>query len=128
MAPSIVSLIGLTRASASIIPAAGRLPTRLRRRSAPVSHGGPLTSLCRNLFAIPRRRGGHERLDQPTRRFGHLVDSAVERVFVQFGWLVETADLPHELQRRGAYFVVSGRGLEIEQGFDVSAHVSHVFL
>ena len=51
-------------------------------------------------------------------------DRRREGGLVRLRGLGEAADLPHELQRRGAHLAVGDRRLEIEQGLDVSAHAA----
>ena len=52
-----------------------------------------------------------------------LVDGCVEGGFVGLGGLVEAADLPDELERGVAHLLVGHGGIEVEEVFDVSAHV-----
>src|SRR5437016_2104135 len=82
----------------------------------------PLARLAGFFLAVFRWRMDLERYDEARGRRRHLVDRAVERVFVVAGWLGGAAQLADELQRRSADFV-SGRGrLEVGECFDVPAH------
>src|SRR6185312_5319747 len=51
-----------------------------------------------------------------------LFDRRVERRLIGLRGRVEAGQLAHELQGRGADFVVGRRRVEIEQGLDVAAH------
>ena len=57
------------------------------------------------------------------RSVSDIIDGAIERCFVCLGRLRETAQLPDELKRRRANFVVRGRWTEVVKYFDGSAHV-----
>jgi hypothetical protein len=52
-----------------------------------------------------------------------LLDSKIERRFVDLGWSVEAAELAHELQGGCTDLIILGWRLEVEQRFDVSAHI-----
>src|SRR5690349_18689853 len=84
----------------------GRALPRLRRLFVPV-------------FRWRRRDQGVEQRPGGPR---HVVDRAIEGGLVREGRLVEAADLPNELEGRGAYFLVRRGGREIEERLDVSAH------
>jgi hypothetical protein len=49
-----------------------------------------------------------------SRNAGYIVDCRQERGFVRLGRLVKAADFSHELQGRGADFVVSDGRIEVE--------------
>jgi hypothetical protein len=68
---------------------------------------------------IPARDGGIERA---ARHVGDVLYGAIERCRVDLRRLGETAQLAHELKRCCPHFVLSGRGIEVEESFDVSAH------
>jgi hypothetical protein len=57
------------------------------------------------------------------RRLRHFIDCLAECRFIGTRGLGETAQLAHELQRRGADFVLGRRRLEIEQRADIAAHL-----
>src|SRR5690348_13288338 len=52
----------------------------------------------------------------------HVVDGAVERRLVHLRRPVEAGELAHELERRGAHFVVRRRRLEVVESFYVPTH------
>ena len=85
-------------------------------------HGARLSFGC---FFLPvlRRRGRFERIEQPSRDVGDIVDGGVKGGFVGLGWFGKAADLADKLQRSGPDLVSSGRGCEVEEGSDVSTHV-----
>ncbi len=76
-----------------------------------------------DFLAAFRRRVGDQRVDQLARDDRDAVDRAVERVLVRLRRLGGPAQLPHELQRRGANLLVGRRRIEVEQLLDVSAHI-----
>jgi hypothetical protein len=51
-----------------------------------------------------------------------IIDSTVESCLVCLGRLGETAQLPDELKRRSANFIVRGRWTEVVKCFDGSTH------
>jgi hypothetical protein len=63
-----------------------------------------------------------ERAKQTGRGTRYLVDGSVERRFVCFGRLGETADLSHELKRSRPNILGAHRRLEIEERLYISAH------
>src|SRR5690242_19754656 len=52
----------------------------------------------------------------------HVLDGAVKRDLVRLRRPVEAGELAHELERRGAHFVVRRRRLEIVESFYIPAH------
>ena len=71
-------------------------------------------------FAIARRRGRDERIQQFVRRLGHLFNRAIERFLVGFRRLGEPAELPDKLQRRRMDLFISRGRFEVVQRFDIS--------
>src|SRR4051794_14189850 len=93
-----------------------------RSASEPLSRAG---FRPRRLFlAVLRRRGRLQRTEQPVRDASDLIDSRIERGLVRPRRLVEAADLPDELQRRGEDLLLRHRGLKVKQRPDVSAHLA----
>jgi hypothetical protein len=81
-----------------------------------------LARLLHLLDAILRRRRRLIRLDQAPRGRRHLVDRTLERGLVRARGPRRSAELAHELQRRGADLVLGGGGLEVRERSDVAAH------
>ena len=98
-----------------------RLPRPALRRGAEALLGSRVRAGGLAL-AVTRRRGCHERVDQPPRRRGDLVDGALEGLLVGPRRLRRAADLAHELQRRLAHLLVGRRRLEVVERLDVAAH------
>ena len=73
-------------------------------------------------FAVLRRRGGLERVQQPSRDTSHLVDRGEKRGFVGLGRLVEPGDLSYKLDGGRANLLVGNRWIEVEECFDIPAH------
>src|SRR4051812_6368743 len=73
-------------------------------------------------LTIARRRMRVQRGQQFSRYLGDFVDRALEGCGVLAGGLVESRQLAHELQRRGADLILRRRRLEIEQRLNVTAH------
>ena len=74
-------------------------------------------------FAIARRRVGHKRIEQMLCGMSDIVDSAIESCLICLGRFGETAQLPDELKRRCANFILSSGWTEVMKCFDDSAHV-----
>src|SRR6266699_2694724 len=74
------------------------------------------------LNAVPWRCARLERSQKLARDRGYLVDGGNECRFVCLRRLVETAHLPHELQRGSTNLFLGDGRFEIEQDPDVSAH------
>src|SRR5579863_3603768 len=76
----------------------------------------------RLLFPVPwgslRLQGMHE-LGSHRR---YAVHRLLKCLLVELGWLVETAHLAHELQRRGLGLCLGDGRIEIEEHLDVAAH------
>src|SRR5882672_861729 len=83
-----------------------------------------LTPLSRFFFTIAWRCAGRERLDQPMGGGCDLVNRLVERRFICARRPIAAAQLPNELQRRGADLVGGSRRRKIGEGLDISAHNS----
>ena len=111
-------------------------------QAKPVQQARPLARLrCQNLsaagvFALAacssRFLGGRgfERTKKAGRDASHFVDGRQKRGLIRLRRLGETADLPHKLQRSRPNLVLSDRRIEVEKGFDVSAHGrgTHIYL
>src|SRR6185503_13141551 len=80
-----------------------RLPTRLACGKAPSGAGAGFEDFD---FPITRRSIGYERIEQLTRDTSHAIDRPLECCLVRFCWMGEAAQLAHELQCRGADFLV----------------------
>ena len=52
-----------------------------------------------------------------------IIDGAIERCFVCLGRLRETAQLPDELKRRSANFILCRGWAEVVKCFDGSTHI-----
>jgi hypothetical protein len=76
----------------------------------------------RFLFAILRRRGGFQRMQEPRRDGSHFLDCGRKRRLVGFRRLVETSNLSDKLQRGRPHLIVGHRRIEVEKSFDVPAH------
>src|SRR5690242_10119147 len=95
---------------------------RARVPRSPESLLRALAGLARFLLAVARRGVNLERVDESARDRRHVVDRLVEGRFVGLRRLGRSAELAHELKRRGADLVVGGGGFEIRESFDVAAH------
>ena len=73
-------------------------------------------------FAIFGWSGGFQRLQKAQGDIGDVIDGGEESGFVGSGWLVEASDFADELKRSRADLVFGDGGIEVEKGFDVSAH------
>src|SRR5215212_7387324 len=91
-----------------------------------VALGGTLAQLRRLDLAVLRRRGRHERVEQPRRDLDDLVDRAIEGFLIRLRGLRRAADLAHVLERRGADLLLGGGWLEVVKGADVAAHAYEV--
>jgi hypothetical protein len=60
------------------------------------------------------------------RGMGHVIDSAIECCLIYPGRFGETAQLPDELKRRCANFILSSGWTEVMKCFDGSAHVGTI--
>jgi hypothetical protein len=72
---------------------------------------------------IPGRSVRFEGMEQPARGCGNFIDSRQERCLISFRGFIEAADLPDKLKRSRPNLIVGNRRREIEEHFDVSAHV-----
>jgi hypothetical protein len=72
--------------------------------------------------AIARRRVDHKRFEQMLCSLSDIIDSAIESCLVCLGRFGETAQLPDELKRRCANFIVCSGWTEVVKCFDGSAH------
>jgi hypothetical protein len=73
--------------------------------------------------AIARRRVGHKRIEQMLCGVSNFIDCPIERCLVCLGRFREAAQLPDELKRRSANFIVRRGWTEVMKCFDGSAHV-----
>ena len=111
-----------------VLPSSGG--ARSTERGVAVSRGrgmktvrGSLSGLPRFNLTIARRRIRDQGIEQFPRNTRHLVEGCIERNFVSPGWLAETAQLSHKLQRRGPNLLVGRRRLKVMQRFNISAHI-----
>ena len=65
-------------------------------------------------FTVFRRGRGFERIEKPPGDHRDFLDGGLERGFIGLGWFCKSADLPDELESRGADFVVGGGRCEVE--------------
>jgi hypothetical protein len=84
-------------------------------------HGASFRSCCL-FFPILRRGIGFERMKKTGRDLGNFLDCGQKRNFISLGRLVEAANLPHKLERSCPNLFRSYGRIEIEKGFDISAH------
>src|SRR5258705_12388680 len=75
-------------------------------------------------LAVARRGVGLQRGQQAPRAVEHFGNRAVERLGVGLRRRIEAGEVSHELQRGSMDLGVRGRGIEIEQELDVTAHIS----
>src|SRR5207302_931964 len=68
------------------------------------------------------RRGGGELAQELGRGLGHRVHGALECRLIALRGTVESADLPHVLERGRPDLLVGRRRFEVVKGSDVSAH------
>jgi hypothetical protein len=97
----------------------------------PTGHDGPCgteafrrsrTRFHRFDCAIARRRVGEKRIEQMLRSMSDIIDRTIESCLVRLGRFRETAQLPDELNRRSANFIVCRGWTEVMKCFDRSAH------
>jgi len=80
------------------------------------------------LFPIARRRRRFERPQKFAGSRSDLVNRYQECRLVDSGRLVETAQFSDELQRGRTDLVIRHGRIEIEKGFDVSAHARYPYV
>jgi hypothetical protein len=90
------------------------------------SLGGAGLGLGGFLFAIFRWSRRRQRSQEASGDGGDIVDSGVEGGFIGLRWFGEAADFADELEGGGADFVLGDGRIEIEERFDISAHVSQL--
>ena len=99
------------------------------------SHNGPRRTeafhgsrACFHRFncAIARRRVAHKRIQQMLCGVSNVLDRAIESCLVCLGRLRETAQLPDELKRRSANFILCSGWTEVMKCFDGSAHIGTI--
>jgi hypothetical protein len=88
-----------------------------------ISLGRSRFRLQRFRFAIPRRRISDQRFKKMMRGMGHVIHRAIESFFICLGRFGETGQLPDELKRRCANFILSSGWAEVMKCFDGSAHI-----
>jgi hypothetical protein len=74
------------------------------------------------LFSVSGRRVCGQRVQKVAGSGLYFLDRPQKSRFIGLRRTVESADLPHELARRGANLIVGHRRFKIEQGFDASTH------
>src|SRR6516165_2686903 len=112
----------VTRISLSLIAGYVLIRTSVSPHGEALARAG--TGLLRLDLAVARRRARMQRREQRARRLGDLVHGAVEGRGIRLRRPVEAGELAHELQGRGADFLLGRRRLEVEQHLDVAAHGS----
>jgi hypothetical protein len=100
----------------------GASPHKTRGDLSPESLGGASLRLRGFFLPILRRGIGLERSEQATGDAGYFIDCVQESVFVGLGRFAKAADFSHELQRSGPNLIVRDWRIEVEEGFDISAH------
>ena len=83
---------------------------------------GALACSARLHFAVARRSGGGELVDQSTGGRCDFVDGTLEDGLIGARRSARAAQFADELDCRGADLLVTGRRIKIGQGFDASAH------
>src|SRR5258708_4484692 len=89
--------------------------------SSASSREAPLTAfacLLRFFFAVPGSRVDLERVDEPMRGRGHVIDRLIEGVLVGALRSGRAAQLSNELERGGSNLVVGRGRFEVRKGFD----------
>src|SRR2546422_1255592 len=76
----------------------------------------------RLFLTIARTRVRTKRVHDLVRRRRHFVDSLIESGLISARRSSRTSQLSHELKRRSANLVVSGRWLKVGERLDVAAH------
>src|SRR5690349_5466762 len=84
---------------------------------------GSLARFHRFDGAITRRCVADKRLEQMVCGVSDIINGAIESCLVGPGWFCEATQLPDELKRRSANFIVRRRRTEVMKCFDSSAHV-----
>src|SRR5438046_8798918 len=93
------------------------------RSRRPESFGGSRAGTRSLDLTVPGFRVGDERVQKVSRHRGHLRDGAIDRGLVGPGRLAESRDLPYELEGGIPNLRVGCGRVEVEQRFDVPAHV-----
>src|SRR5438309_8139112 len=93
------------------------------RSRRPESFGGSHAGARSLDLAVPGFRVGDERVQKVSGHRGHLRDGAIDRGLVGPGRLAESRDLPYELEGGIPNLRVGCGRVEVEQRFDVPAHV-----
>lgn len=93
---------------------------RMRRIAEAYCRSCP--GFCSFHFAISRRRVCYQGGEQLLRNASHVLDGAMERLFVRLRRFGEAAQFADKLQRRSADLVVRGGRQEVMQGLNISAH------
>src|SRR5437016_10929792 len=93
------------------------------RSRRPEPFGGSRAGACSLDLTVPGFRVGHERVQKVSGHRGHLRDGAIDCGLIGPGRLAESRDLPHELEGGISDLLVGCGRVEVEQRFDVPAHV-----
>ena len=80
--------------------------------------------LGRLFFSIFRRRGGFEQKEKARRNARYFIHCSQERGFVRLRRLREAADFSHELERGSFNLFGSDGRIEVEESFDIPAHLA----
>src|SRR5207253_8123930 len=97
-------------------------PSGVREGRPRVAILGALACSARLHFAVTRRSGGGELVDQSTGGRRDFVDGTLEDGFIGARRSARAAQFTDELDCRGADLLVTGRAIEIGQGSDASGH------
>ena len=74
-------------------------------------------------FPVLWGRIGFEGKKKLRRDASNRVDGSLESLFVRPGWFIEACDLSSELERSSSHLVRGDGWIEVEKGFDISAHL-----
>src|SRR5438105_8067803 len=96
----------------------------MRERRPRVAILGALACSARLHFAVTRRSGGGELVDQSTGGCRDFVDGTLEDGLIGTRRSARAAQFADELDCRGAGLLVTGGRVEIGPGFDASAHTA----
>ncbi len=87
-----------------------------------ISLGSTRLGFSSFFFPIFWWRCSFERTKKLDRNTGDFPHSSLERIFIGFGWLIESRNFPYKLKRSSSNFLVSDWRIEVEKRFNVSAH------
>src|SRR5262249_27144538 len=91
-------------------------------RSPPKPLSRTLSRLLCFFLSVARRGVCLQPADEAVGHFKHLVDRVGKGDLIDLRGRVEAAQLAHELERGGAYFLIGRRRFEIKQRLDAATH------